>query len=582
MRCVALLLALLATFTTAMAQAQTWVQIEAHPDLSVAESRAAAYASVFTDVQGFQAASGWYLIVLGPYEPAAAAGRLADLRRNNMVPADSFISDGRVHRTAYWPRDGVQPLAPDVAIEETAIPDTGPDPLPETVVEPLPDVVPEPRVVDETPQQARASEGDLTRDDRMALQTALQWFGFYASGIDGAFGPGTRNSMADWQIANGYEPTGILTTIQRATLVANFQADQAEFGFQTIAEPEAGIEITLPMALLQFDHYEPPFVHFAEKDGSGLRVILISQPGDQATLFGLYDILQTLAVIPPDGARERGDRSFTINGTSATVQSYAYAESGKGQVKGYIAVWNPADAARMERILPTMQASFRGFGDTALDPGLVPMDGGTRSGLLAGLEVRKPKFSRSGFFVDPAGLVMTTAEAVAACGRITIDRDTDATVTLTDAAGVAVLTPVTPLAPRAYARLAASPRIGSNIAVSGYSFEDTLPAPVLTQGSLEDLAGLKGETGVARISAPVLAGDAGGPVLDAAGAVIGMLLPAEDGARQLPDGVAFAATDLARVASAAGVSLGSAPAEASPDAQSRAAQGMTVLVSCWE
>ena len=179
--------------------------------------------------------------------------------------------------------------------------------------------------------------------------------------------------------------------------------------------------------------------------------------------------------------------------------------------------------------------------------------------------------------------MLTTTDAVASCGRITIDRVTDAVVTLTDAAGIAVLTPKVRLSPPAYASLATNPRIGSEIAVSGYAFEDILPAPVLTFGALEDMAGLNGETGLARIAASVLAGDAGGPVLDASGAVIGMLLPADAVTRQMPDGVAFAATDLARVAKAAGVALmPAAGSAANPDALSTAALGMTVLVSCWE
>lgn len=148
--------------------------------------------------------------------------------------------------------------------------------------------------------------------------------------------------------------------------------------------------------MVAFDHYEPPFVHFAERNGSGLRVILISQPGDVAALSGLYDVLQTLAV-PHEGERSKGEKSFTINAQSDTVRSYAYAEAAKGAVKGCLVVWKPGDAARMERILPALKASFRSVGDKALDPGLVPLDAATKAGLFAGLEVRKPKLSRSGF-----------------------------------------------------------------------------------------------------------------------------------------------------------------------------------------
>lgn len=578
-RVIGLVVAMLGGATAAQAQEQAWLQIEAHPDLATARDRARAYETLFGDVTGFATGRGWYLIALGPQSPAAAAGRLVELRGQGQIPQDSFISDGSNHGERFWPegaRDPAPTPAPDQTVAVAPAAEAAPVPVPVPVIDP-----------DESPREARASEEALTRDDRLALQTALQWFGFYTAAIDGAFGPGTRASMADWQAANGYEPTGVLTTRQRATLVANYQADQAEFGFATISEPEAGIEITLPLSLVAFDHYEPPFVHYTEKDGSGLRIILISQPGDQASLSGLYDILQTLEVVPATGARSRDERSLTINASSATVQSYSYASTARGQVKGFMAIWKPEDAARMKRILPAMKASFRSSGDKSLDPGLVPMTDEARRGLLSGLEVRRPRFSRSGFFVDAGGSVLTTIAATDQCGRITLDRDTDATVARSDAAtGTALLTPATPLSPMAYARFApAPPRIGAEVAVAGYSYEDALPAPVLTFGALEDVTGLNGEPGLRRITAPVLPGDAGGPVLDQSGNVIGLLQPAATGARQLPEGVAFAAGAEALqgfLADAGVPTQAAATGTLTPSALSAQALGMTVLVSCWE
>ncbi len=572
------LLAVLGFSRMAMAQ-DVWLQIEAQPSLSEAEARARVYAAEFPNVVGFQIAQGWYGIALGPYSPEAAAGALSDLRRNGAIPGDSFITDGSTHRQQFWPVGSIagQPQATPV---DPAIVDPASEPAAAVVA-----VMP----AEETLRDAKASEAALDADGRKALQTAMAWYGFYEGGIDGAFGPGTRNSMAAWQEANGFEPTGVLTTKQRTALVGNYQADQAEFGFASVSEPEAGIEITLPLALVQFDHYEPPFVHYVEKAGSGLKVILISEPGNQDSLSGLYDILQTLEVVPAEGERNKTEKSFTINAISATVQSYAYAEAKNGMIKGFLVVWNPADSERMSRILPALQSSFRGVGDKALDPGLVPMDAATRSGLMAGMEVKLPKLSRSGFFVDAKGTVATTIEAVAQCGRVTIDHATEAQVVTQDqTTGLAILQPLTPLAPQAFARFAAGPvRLGSEVAVAGYSYEDKLPAPVLTFGTLEEEKGLNGEAGLSRLAAPVLPGDAGGPVLDGTGAVLGMLLPAAvKGAKLLPDGVAFAAQAgvIGQALTAAGVTPTTATSAdlATPDALNAAGLGMTVLVSCWE
>ena len=321
---------------------QAWIQIESYPSEATARARAEAYAAEFPDVTVFKGRS-WHAIVLGPYSPEAAAGRLAELRRSGQVPGDAFVTDGAgftgVLENLAVEREPVErePIATEAPVAETVEPaaveveTVAPEP-----VEPAPLAI-EP---DETLREARASESELSRDERMTLQEALKWYGFYTSGIDGAFGQGTRASMSAWQEASGFEPTGVLTTRQRATLVTNHAADLAEFGFESVTEAEAGIEITLPLSLVAFDHYEPPFVHFAEKDGSGLRVLLISEPGGPEALAGLYDILQTLEAVPETGERSLGETSFTIQAASSKLESRAFAETRDGMVKGYLAVWN--------------------------------------------------------------------------------------------------------------------------------------------------------------------------------------------------------------------------------------------------
>ncbi|GAB1364354.1 hypothetical protein MASR1M32_35900 [Rhodobacter sp.] len=234
-----------------------------------------------------------------------------------------------------------------------------------------------------------------------------------------------------------------------------------------------------------------------------------------------------------------------------------------------------------------MEASFRSTGATALDPGMVPMEESARRGLLAGLEVRRPKFSRSGFYVDASGAVVTTAEAVAQCSRITLDHDTEAVVKAS-AGGLALLTPGARLAPPVVAEFQlGADRIGAEVSVAGYSYEDRLPAPALTFGTLEDSKGLNGEEGVKRLALTALPGDAGGPVVDAAGGVTGLLLPAATGgSQQLPAGVSFAASasSVASFLKGAGITVTEATLtdRLPPVKLTAKATGMTVLVSCWE
>ncbi|MDX5403178.1 MAG: serine protease, partial [Rhodobacterales bacterium] len=164
-----------------------------------------------------------------------------------------------------------------------------------------------------------------------------------------------------------------------------------------------------------------------------------------------------------------------------------------------------------------------------------------------------------------------------------------ASVTLSDAAsGLALLKPAAPLSPRKVAEFQLAPeRPGTDIMVAGYPYEDRLPAPVMTFGTLEEATGLNGEPGLKRLAVQTLPGDAGGPVLDATGAVIGMLLPrGNDQTRQLPEGVQFAAAgaEIARVLAGSGIT----PVQAdrtgalAPSDLSETGIGMTALVSCWD
>jgi hypothetical protein len=123
--------------------------------------------------------------------------------------------------------------------------------------------------------------------------------------------------------------------------------------------------------------------------------------------------------------------------------------------------------------------------------------------------------------------------------------------------------------------------------VAGYSYEDRLSAPVLTFGQMAEAGGLNGEAGINRLAMTVLPGDAGGPVVARDGSVVGMLLPkAVDSGRILPADVAFAtaAEGIARVLTSAGVTATTATAGAdlTPEALTKAATGMTVLVSCFD
>jgi S1-C subfamily serine protease len=296
--------------------------------------------------------------------------------------------------------------------------------------------------------------------------------------------------------------------------------------------------------------------------------------------------MQTLEIVPLEGDRRRSTNGFVLTGENSEIVSHTEVGLQGGEIKGFTLIWPAGDEERRSRVLGLMQESFART-EGVLDPAAVS-DEGQAVDLVSGLRVRQPRSTGSGFFIARDGTVLTSSETVAQCERVTLNGVHAARVVASDAGlGVALLRPEEPLAPRRVASFSAgTQRLQSEVAVAGFSFGGVLTAPTLTFGTLEDVRGLAGEEDVKRLALAALPGDVGGPVFDAGGGVMGMLLPRETAqGRVLPEQVSFAAKgevilDFLRANGIAPLAGAGASVIAPEDLTAQAAE-MTVLVSCW-
>ncbi len=565
------ILAAICTAGTAWAQ-DAWLQIAARPGAEATVETARDYARRVDDVSAFALeGSRFGAIVLGPYATGELEARRAALRGQGLIPADSYATDGARFGARLFPEGDAAAEAPsDAATADTAQPAATPD-------------------TTRSVAEARRAERRLTGAERRRLQTALAWAGHYDGAIDGAIGPGTRAAMSAWQRAGGHAATGVMTAAQRADLVSAWRAVLDGLEMRAVTDTPAGITVEMPTTLVAFDRHAPPFAHYAARDGAepSARVILISREGGRDDLRGLFDAMQTLEVVPREGERSLSSDAFAITGRGDDIVSHTEARLEGGAIKGFTLVWPAGDEARRTRVVDEMSASFTADPARVL-PDTMGAPGEDQSvDLMAGLEIRSPALARSGFYVSRRGDVLTTAAAVAGCDRITLGGDVEASVTRVDeAAGLALLSPARDLAPRDFGALAGGvPRLGSEAVLSGFSYGGDLGAPSLTSGQVAALRGPDGEAHLRRYALAARPGDAGGPVMDPAGAVMGMLAEPPAQGRSLPGDVALAAdTDAIRdLMTAAGVSPATRePGPALPRARmERLAADMTVLVGCW-
>ena len=152
---------------------------------------------------------------------------------------------------------------------------------------------------------------------------------------------------------------------------------------------------------------------------AGARVLRVSQPGNQNTLYGLYDIMQTLEAVPLDGPRKRKKNSFVLIVGNATIASKARVGLANGKIKGFALMWPDGDAERRRRLISEMDKNLVRV-DAVWDP-TAGSDEDQAIDMVSDLEDRKPAVSRSEFYIDSRCTVVTATDSVGSCAHITVD-----------------------------------------------------------------------------------------------------------------------------------------------------------------
>ncbi len=583
--CVAMWMLLIAGASAA--QDMHWIQIEAQPSLLEAETRARIYAQEFPDTQAHSIGSGWYAITLGPMPEDKADLRMSQLRARAAIPRDSFLATGANYRQRIYPigstpaavtpaqtveAEVVQEEATQVSVVETAESAASEQASPEQSI----------YVPDETLSVARASEGLLSREEKMDLQLYLQWAGYYNSTIDASFGRGTRRSMAAWQTDNGHEDTGVLTTAQREQLRAQYFAIFNGLGLETHRDLEAGISIDLPKEVVAFDAYAAPLAHFKSQDASSpAQIFLISAAGNRGDLAAIYRVLPTLSIVPMNIEKSLNKDRFVITGAGTSTRAFITASHKGGEIKGFGLIWPNQNEEQFDRLVAHMRKSFETFSGT-LDPSLSVAINDPETEF--GVAIRKPAFVKSAVFVSDQGHAMTDTSNLEQCSSLTISGTYDAEIIARSETGAGLLSPKSDFNPISYAKLGNAVRKGDKTFLSSYPYGGRLGLASVTQATVIETTDLSGNAEKFRLDLLAEPGDFGGAVLDQSGNLTGILVSQDDTGRVLPNNVNFAAaTDvLTSMMQSAGLRLRTGKTDRLDDvALIATAQNILTPIECW-
>ena len=514
-------------------------------------------------------------------DAADAQSTMARLKAEGRIPRDSLITDGGTHISQLWPLSDGSGTVVETATETGTVtePASEPEAAPAT-----PAVIPDPDL-----NASRRAENSWSRDEKILMQSYLIWTGDYEGALDGAYGPGTRRSIRLFQDRNGFEATGVFTADQAALLTRKYTDAMARLGAENTRDLDAGIEVLMPLKLVAFDRFDPPFVHYRATDGSRLEVLLISQVGDGATLGGLYDVMETFDFVPREGYRAKKRDWFVLSGRDENIISYTYARLDDGAVKGFSLIWTPDIDRDMQPFVTQMYESFTPIQTYVLGDAVIPdtgLDGPTN--LAEGLETLMPDRAQTGFIVNASGIVVAHASVVDGCSQMSILNnkiELELLARSTDL-NLAILKPKSAYEPADIAHFSSEPpERGADVSIAGFSFPEVMTVASLNYGTLSDVSGAASSASEIAMAAYLEDGDIGGPVLDDRGAVIAMQVRRADKIGNQPVSMNYAvrSSSITGFLDRHGVAYEKAVGfdALAPEDMAAWAGDFTVKVSCW-
>ena len=391
---------------------------------------------------------------------------------------------------------------------------------------------------------ARAADGifdpfdpaPLNDSERRLLQTALAAAGDYPGPLDGRWGPGSQAALEAWAAR---EFGGEAENAAAAALVLVFLDEVTLAGWDFQPLDGYGVSLALPFRLLGPPEAEEGGERRWSLDGS---LTVLTHRFDAAGARAWHDAAARAdaGTAPADRRRDSGlmitagvlrdgRHFFTRSDATAEGWSTVYLASGADDAAamnlaaasirpGLPLPWDlPADG----RLTRLVEAASELVVLPETDSGLVPaLDPGALPPAEAG-----PGSTGTGFFLGPRTLV-TAAHVVTHCDRISLaDGNALAVVAADPELDVAVLAAPRPASAWLSLANGAPARLGQRVHAAGFPYYAIAGTSLhLTSGNVSALAGVDDDPRFFSFSAPVQPGNSGGPLIDAHGAVLGLVV----------------------------------------------------------
>jgi S1-C subfamily serine protease len=436
----------------------------------------------------------------------------------------------------------------------------------------------------------------LTDQEKRFLQAGLAFAGVYNGMIDGAWGPGSQRALERFTVAEG--GTELVTNADAVfAAMEAFTAVDKE-GWERQYNADLDLSFLVPTKGLVEGGGSDVFLNFDVRNRTIGYSLTVQAPGGTVRLHQFTEdssVVEVYTVRRPtvwitSGRGADGTSLYTRSdyrrGAWSTIML-----SGKDRDAGAFAAitgsiapgYAPAIGVSQGKLVDGITTLAAMLETPAVDPN-------PGSQVTQAPEVTPAVGYGTGFLVTTNGDVLTNRHVIANCVRLSIDGQAAQVIAEDKVFDLALLRAegLTGLAPATFAQDPA--RLNSDVTVAGYPLPDLLGGLNITRGSVTSLKGIGGDGINMQISAPVQPGNSGGPVINAAGQVVGVVVAKLDAAlalkeyNDIPQNVNFAIRgEIAKLFLAQnGVDPIVLPAGGPlpPEDLAELAQGFTRLVTC--
>jgi S1-C subfamily serine protease len=376
----------------------------------------------------------------------------------------------------------------------------------------------------------------LTTDEKRLLQLALEFEGFYSGLIDGAWGSRSQQAIDAYAAAKHREPRS--SQWHAADLIVANVGQIVDNGWDFEYFSTLNVSFLVPKNALDDEVDTEEFINFAHRTSSLAYSLSLGDAAQVARLHGfavqadsgaepIYTVRQPDLVITR--ARDRDGRIlyFRSDRQSNLWSSVLLSVSSKDAniLAAVAASITPMRAAPLRfteggALDRTVQNYLAAMDALTSDENATLPDGANASDTPEG---SGPDGSGTGFFVSSDGHVLTNNHVVDGCFRITVNGSPASIVRASPDQDLALVKLAK--SPVSYATFADRPaRLNSDVTVVGCPLAGVLGGMNVTRGSVSSLSGIGGDVTTMQITAPVQPGNSGGPVVDAAGRVVGVVV----------------------------------------------------------